>query len=501
MYGSQAGNMNRNAGTNRSGAGNLNANRSNAGGMNNRQGAGNATAGRNATGLNANRAGGANVGNANRGAGGANANRMSAGNARAGRNAGGANANRAGGANANNARGGPNNRAGNTRVAARKPDRVVHVGNKTVAYRPDGKVRTIQTRGMVIHNGVHGRTIVTERNGHRIVSMGRGRGYMERPYLRRNGRAYVQRSYYWHGRRYAYAYRSYYWRGRPYYGYAPAYYYRPAYYGWAYRPWPAPAYYRWGYYRDPWYGYYNYYYQPYPSYPSASPWLSDYIFSEQLRQAYEARLNSGVFPRWTELYASLAGPQGGEGGTAIPREVKQAISDEVKQEIEGEQQAAGGSQQSGGGGDETPKALDPNFTTFIVSSDLDITDDGGNECSLSAGDVITRTSDQAGDDNKVGVQVAASKKDDCAVGTNGQVDVSDLQEMYNHFREMLDGGLKSLAENAGKGGLPTAPDTTTTAGEVPAPTADANVESDLQAEEQEAEQAEQQVTSGQGNNQ
>jgi hypothetical protein len=73
--------------------------------------------------------------------------------------------------------------------------------------------------------------------------------------------------------------------------------------------------------------------------------------------------------------------------------------------------------------------------------------------------------------------------------------------MYNHFRETLDQGLKSLAENSGKGGLPAAPDTTTTAGEVPEPTADANVESDLTAQEQEAEQAEQQVTSGQGSNQ
>lgn len=481
--------MNRNSGTanaNRSNAGNMNANRSSAGGTNaNRMGTNNSAAGRNATGGNANRSGGAN--------------------ANAGRNAGGGNANRSGGANgANaNARGGANNRGGNAnaRAAARKPDRTVHVGNKTVAYRPDGKVRTIQTKGMVIHNGMHGRTVVTERNGHRIVSMGRGRGYMERPYLRRGGRAYVQRSYYYGGRRYAYAYRSYYWRGHPYYGYAPAYYYRPAYYQWAYRPWPGPAYYRWGYYQDPWYNSYNYYYRPYPSYPSASPWLTDYMFSEQLRQAYEARQNSGVFPQWTELYASLAGPAGGDGGTPIPKEVKQSISDEVKQELEAEQNAAAssGGQQSGGSGDETPKALDPNFTVFLVSSNLDITDDGGNECGLTPGDVITRTSDTAGDDNKVSVTVNASKKEDCAVGTNGQVDVSDLQEMYNSFHQTMDAGLKTLAENQGKSGLPAAPDTTTTPGEVPEPTADASVDSDLQAQQQEAEQAEQQVTAaGQG---
>jgi hypothetical protein len=172
------------------------------------------------------------------------------------------------------------------------------------------------------------------------------------------------------------------------------------------------------------------------------------------------------------------------------------ISDEVKQELEAEQNAAAssGGQQSAGSGDETPKALDPNFTVFLVSSDLDITDDDGNECSLTPGDVITRTSDTAGDDNKVSIQVNASKKDDCAVGTTAQVEVNDLQEMYNQFHQMMDAGLKSLAENQGKSGLPAAPDTTTTAGEVPEPTADNNVESDLQAQQQEAEQAEQQVT-------
>src|SRR5436853_7726288 len=73
-------------------------------------------------------------------------------------------------------------------------------------------------------------------------------------------------------------------------------YYQPVYYGWAYNPWPAPAYYRWGYYNDPWYGNYNYYYQPYPAYPSASPWLTDYILSENLRAAYEASLAGKTSP-------------------------------------------------------------------------------------------------------------------------------------------------------------------------------------------------------------
>src|SRR5207249_11262268 len=68
--------------------------------------------------------------------------------------------------------------------------------------------------------------------------------------------------------------------------------------------WPAPAYYRWGYYNDPWYGNYNYYYQPYPAYPSASPWLTDYILSENLRAAYEASLAGKADRKSTRLNSS-----------------------------------------------------------------------------------------------------------------------------------------------------------------------------------------------------
>jgi hypothetical protein len=72
-------------------------------------------------------------------------------------------------------------------------------------------------------------------------------------------------------------------------------------------------------------------------------------------------------------------------------------------------------------------------------------------------------------------------------------DVNDLQEMQNQLHEQLDSGLKTLADNSGQGGLPPAPDTGTTAGEVPVPPPDANVDSALQAQQTEADQTEQQV--------
>ena len=345
---------------------------------------------------------------------------------------------------------------------------------------------------------------------------------MERPYLNRGGGTYVQRTYYVGGRSYVYAYRTYYYGGAPYYGYAPAYYYQPVYYGWAYNPWPAPAYYRWGYYNDPWYGNYNYYYQPYPAYPSASPWLTDYILSENLRAAYEASLAGKASPlrapfnQSEDLTASLwssdsliagnldaaygaalymsAGKESGSASQAqLSPEVKQALAEEVKQQIAADKSSAETSQQAASKGDELPPALDPKHRIFVASSNLDVTTTDGTECQLSQGDVIERASDAADADNNVEMVVKSAKKDDCSAGTHAGVATSDLQEMHNHFRELIDAGMKSLAEKSGKDGLPAAPDTSTKAGEVPAPAPDGNVDSELQQQQKDADQTEAEV--------
>jgi len=151
-----------------------------------------------------------------------------------------------------------------------------------------------------------------------------------------------------------------------------------------------------------------------------------------------------------------------------------------------------------GTAEEVPPALDPKFRYFVVASDVDLDPADGKECQLTQGDVLQRTGDQLDDNNNVEVTVKSSKKDDCAVGTKGPMDANDLQEMYNHFRETLDAGLKSLAENSGKNGVPAAPDTSTTAGEVPAPTPDTNVDSDLQQQEKDANQLESEVKQSSG---
>jgi hypothetical protein len=390
----------------------------------------------------------------------------------------------------------------------------------TAVYRQNGQVRTIHTGGMTINRGMHGNTrIVSTRNGTTVVSYGRGVGYSQRSYYSHGGRVYVQRTYYVGGRYYAYGYRSYTWGGRPYYGYAPPYYWGPTYYRWAYNPWPAPVYYTWGWGRAPWYGYYGPYFAPYPVYPTAAFWLTDYLIAANLQAAYAAQQaaaqNGEGYPQpltkdsagefaslWTTdpliaanlVHAYDAYMLGAEvPATQLSPEVKQAIADQMKQEIAAEEAAAASGKKDTPSTDQIPAALDPKIRTFVVSSDEDLTTAEGAECSLTPGDVVYRTGDKPDDDNMVDATVKSSKKDECAIGATVGVDTGDLQEMHNQLRIQMDAGLKELADKQGKDGIPAAPDTKTQAGEVPAPKPDESVGNELQQQQKDASQAEAQL--------
>jgi hypothetical protein len=376
-------------------------------------------------------------------------------------------------------------------------------GGGTAHIRPNGQIRSVNRNGMQISHGMHGgRTVVSTRNGARVVSVGRRGGYVQRAYVTRGGRSYYSRTYYYHGAYRSGVYRGYYYGGRPYYGYYPSYYYGPGYYGWAYNPWPAPVYYGWGWGGAPWYGYYGPYYQPYPVYPSAAFWLADFMVAASLQAAYEAQAEANAllspFDSNGTLVASLMPLAAADSKPAMTKEVKDAISEEVKLTIAAEKEEAAKPKSSSAGGSqpaqstEAPPALDPNFKLFIVSSDLSLTADG-DECGLTQGDVIQRTDDKPDDDGNVNVKVVASNKNDCAIGKEGPVSTDDLQEMYNSFRESLKDGMSELAKKNGQGGLPKAPDTATTNGDVPAPPPDKSAEKALTDQQSAADQTENEV--------
>ncbi len=377
---------------------------------------------------------------------------------------------------------------------------------------------------MTINRGMHGgRSVTSVHNGRTIVSHGRYGGYSQRAYFNRGGHSYYQRTYYRGGHYYAYGYRGYYWGGRPFYGYAPAYYWGPGFYGWAYNPWPGPVYWgvaAWGW--GPWYGFYGPWFTPYPVYASAAFWLTDYLIAANLQAAYAAQQAAGdggdqgqlgplqlgpdtdgeIASLWTTdplVAANLETVYGaymlGGGSPAstnqLSPDVKQALSDEMKYEIQAEKTAAAAGQNSGSSSsNQVPPALDPNIRIFVVSTDEDLTTADGVECSLTPGDVINRTTDTPDDDNMVNATVKSSKKDECVVGVTVAISADDIQEMHNQLRIQMDAGLKELADKQGKNGMPAAPDAKTQPGEVPAPQPDTSVQGDLQQQAKDADAAE-----------
>ena len=380
-------------------------------------------------------------------------------------------------------------------------------GGGTAHIRPNGQIRSINRNGMQIQHGMHGgRTIVSSHNGARVVTTGRHGGYVQRNYVVRNGHTYVSRTYVVNNVTYTSVYRSYSYGGYCcYYGYAPAYYYHPVYYGWAYNPWPGPVYYGWGWAGEPWYGYYGpYYYQPYPVYPSAAFWITDWMIAASLRASYEASLEVGQLDPLGQDFPLVAGigmlpvaPDAAKN-VVLSKEVKDLLAEEIKTQIAEDQADASKGKSSGGnsGGQASDSgplpSLNPKRRVFVVHNELSVVADG-DECSLTGGDVISRVSDTPDDDKNVDVKVLASKKNDCGVGKEVAVSLDDLQEMHNHFREQITGGMDELAKKQGSGGLPKAPDTGKQDGEVPAPAADSSAAKALKEQQSDADKTESEV--------
>ncbi|HEV2352241.1 MAG TPA: hypothetical protein VG028_20600 [Terriglobia bacterium] len=331
-------------------------------------------------------------------------------------------------------------------------------------FDPNGRINHLRDdqRGITIDRHLHGdQRIITEKPDHtRVVSTGPSRGYVERPF-NRNGQAYVQRTYVAGGVSYTSVYRTYQYQQVTIVQYVPAVYYPPGFYGWAYDPWGPRVVYAWGWNQDPWYGQYGYYFTPEPVYPSASLWLTDFLLAANLKLAYENQNadNSDQTPP--------APSDKGAPSASITPEMKQAIAAEVQREIQQEKAETtnpvtpSDTEKGPPPPNQTavPPALDPNQRVFIVSTNLDATNLDP-PCELTPGDIITRIDDKPSDGNNVRVMVMNTKPADCRPGSMPSIQISDLQEMHNSFRQQIDHGLGTLAQNQGKDGLPAAPDAT-----------------------------------------
>jgi hypothetical protein len=368
----------------------------------------------------------------------------------------------------------------------------------TVRMRPNGRPSDVHDpgRGMDVHHGLNGnRAISVERADHSRVFAERGRpGFVERPYSF-HGHDFARRTYFYHGREYSHFYHGYGYRGVYLNVYAPGFYYRPAFYGWAYNPWATPIGFGWGWGGNPWFGYYGYYFQPYPVYPSAAFWLTDYIISSDLQTAYAAHQDAGEVD---------GAPPSAGGPPELSPDVKQQIADEVRNQLALENQEA---QQ-----DTQQKDVDPASSgiarmlsdgrphVFVVGSALDVVDTSQTECALSDGDVLQLQTQPPADATVANLVVLASKGGpECQKQDTVSVQLTDLQEMQNHMRENIDQGLQDLQTKQGTGGIPALPPS---AQSQPAPAQyaavapppDPNAGTEIQQQTQQADQAETDAT-------
>jgi len=351
-------------------------------------------------------------------------------------------------------------------------------------------------RGMDIHHGLNGnRRISVERADHsRVFAERGGRGYVQHPYMY-HGREFGHRTYYDHGRSYDRYYNRYGYRGAYLDVYAPARYYPMGFYGWAYNPWAAPIAYSWGWGAAPWYGYYGGYFTPYPVYPSAAFWLTDYLIANSLQAAYAAQAAD------QQQQAAMAA----NGPPVLTPEIKQMVSAEVQRQVALENSEATANAQQ--------KDIDPASSgiarmlsdnqphVFVAGSDLDLIDTAGQECAISQGDILEVASSPTADATNATALVLASKGGkECAKSDSVTVAFNDLQDMQNHMRETIDAGMGELQSKQGKGGLPAAPPSAQAAPvqaafAAAAPPPDANAAAEITQQTQAADQAEQEVAS------
>ncbi len=361
-----------------------------------------------------------------------------------------------------------------------RPRADFHGGNNTqVHYGSNGQPQVVHAGGMTIaHTPAGTRQVMVERPDHTvIVTNGAGHGYIQRPYVVNNV-TYVQRNYYVGGVSYTRVYRPYMFGGISLNVYVPGRYYAPGFYAWAYNPWATPVVYNWGWAGSPWIGFYGGWFTPYPTYTNATFWLTDYVISMSLQQAYQDRM------------AAAANAQPYPAGvTPLTPDVKQAIADEIRLQLNEERAAAQNPNAASG----APAFLTDNSAhVFVVSSSLFVMANGG-ECPVTEGDVLQMTAPPPPGSPSARVVVLASKRGECRKGSMVSVGITDLADMQSQMRATIDQGLGVLQK--GQGGVPAPPPAAQAqpveaAYAAAAPPPDPNVATELTQQAQASTQAE-----------
>jgi hypothetical protein len=334
----------------------------------------------------------------------------------------------------------------------------------TATLFTNGQIRSIQTESLQVRRTANGaRTVVLQMPGHTVVvSTGPQRGYVQKE-INWRGRSVTQRTFVSNGTAYSRLYGSSTYHGLRLLFYIPVVYYNPYYYGWAYFPWAAPVYYNWGWSASPWYLANNGYFSTYSYYLTPSMWMTDQMLGNMMQSSYDLQQTADqngddappyLTPDYTSTDDALPDPVYAPVATPITPELKQAIADQVAQQVLLENAVAQNPQNaatlSG-----LPRALQPN-QLFIVSQILNVAGGNAQSCALTPGDVLQLVATPSTNAVTADLTVNASRQGDCPTGMVVSIALTDLQEMQNEFHYQVDRSLQSLNALQGQQGIPRA---------------------------------------------
>jgi hypothetical protein len=232
-----------------------------------------------------------------------------------------------------------------------------------------------------------------------------------------------------------------------------------------------------------WGAYYGAYLTPYPSYPTADLWLTDYVVNANLQQAYAeqqaangnppgyptaAPSYSTAEPDQAEPYPSNISPMSSNSRQQqLAPDVKTLISQQIHSRVAQLETVSATVSDSGGvpvGYSEStvPESLKPGNAAFLVSTDMQLEVADDQSCALTPADALFRASSTPDGDGKVQVIVVGTKEGDCELNTKGTLTVAALEEMNNQFDQQIDAGIEIVKAKSGSGGFPVAPATTMT---------------------------------------
>jgi hypothetical protein len=330
-----------------------------------------------------------------------------------------------------------------------------------VRFDRKGRITEVHNWLVDIFHGPHGiRTIVEQRpDGKVLVSTGPHSGYLEDTFSA-GGATYLRRSYLTGHSQLVRIYRAYDDHGQRHYRYIPAWSYPAAFYDWTRKPWYPPVIYRWFPNPPRWLNAYGHYCTASLVNLHVSDWIVDYLFIGIFDDANE------IDGEGSGSDASAAAPQdSGDGDTVyagtdtlITPELKQAIADEVQQQLNEEAADADpssqASQEPGIAEEWTPNRY------FVAGNPIEAATEDGHTCLLDAGNVLRLDSAPSWPPHAK-LTVVASRRADCPADARVNVPLDQLEEMENSFRARLDDGLQALYAQQKQNGLPAIPDSVT----------------------------------------